>query len=362
MRGTDVHQEGLFSYVSPESRIPKQHPLRPIRQMVDAALSELSDQFEANYAQTGRPSIAPEKLVRALLLQVFYSIRSERLLCEQLDYNLLFRWFVGLSMDDAVWDHSTFSKNRDRLMQAEIAEAFFEQVLDQARAKGLTSDEHFSVDGTLIEAWASLKSFRPRDDSDDPPEGGSRNPDRNFRGERRKNETHASTTDPEAKLFRKGPGKEARLCYMGHVLTENRNGLVVDAALSQATGTAEREVALAMVEAIPGQHRITLGADKNYDTKEFIAGVRALNVTPHVAQNDTNRRSAIDGRTTRHVGYEISQRVRKRIEEVMGWGKDIGPVRKTKFRGADRIGFQWLLALTGYNLIRMRNIAAEVPG
>ena len=362
MRGADVHQEGLFSYVSPESRIPKQHPLRPIRQMVDAALSELSDQFEASYAQTGRPSIAPEKLVRALLLQVFYSIRSERLLCEQLDYNLLFRWFVGLSMDDAVWDHSTFSKNRDRLMQAKIAQAFFERVLAQARAKGLTSDEHFSVDGTLIEAWASLKSFRPRDESDDPPEGGGRNPDRDFHGERRKNDTHASTTDPEAKLFRKGPGKEARLCYMGHVLTENRNGLVVDAVLSQATGMAERDAALAMIKGIPGQHRITLGTDKNYDTKEFVAATRALNVTPHVAQNDTNRRSAIDGRTTRHVGYEISQRVRKRIEEVMGWGKDIGPVRKTKFRGAERVGFQWLLTLTGYNLIRMRNIAAEVPG
>lgn len=362
MRGTDVHQEGLFSYVSPESRIPKKHPLRPIRRMVDAALSELSDQFEASYAQTGRPSIAPEKLVRALLLQVFYSIRSERLLCEQLNYNLLFRWFVGLSMDDAVWDHSTFSKNRDRLMQAEIAEAFFEQVLGQARAKGLTSDEHFSVDGTLIEAWASLKSFRPRDGSDDPPAGGGRNPDRDFHGERRKNDTHASTTDPEAKLFRKGPGKEARLCYMGHVLTENRNGLVVDALLSQATGTAERDAALEMIEGIPGQHRITLGTDKHYDTKEFVAATRALNVTPHVAQNDTNRRSAIDGRTTRHVGYEISQRVRKRIEEVMGWGKDIGPVRKTKFRGTERISFQWLLTLTGYNLIRMRNISAEVPG
>lgn len=362
MRGTDVHQEGLFSYVSPESRIPKQHPLRPIRRMVDAALSELSDQFAASYAQTGRPSIPPEKLIRALLLQVFYSIRSERLLCEQLDYNLLFRWFVGLSMDDAVWDHSTFSKNRDRLMQAEIAEAFFEQVLAKAQAKGLTSDEHFSVDGTLIEAWASLKSFRPRDGSDDPPSGGGRNPDRDFHGERRRNETHASTTDPEAKLFRKGPGKEARMCYMGHVLTENRNGLVVGASLSQATGTAERDSALTLVEVIPGQHRITLGGDKNYDTQEFVAALRALNVTPHVAQNDTSRRSAIDGRTTRHAGYGISQRVRKRIEEAIGWSKDIGPVRKTKFRGVERVNFQWLLTLTGYNLIRMRNIAAEVPG
>jgi transposase len=362
MRGADVHQEGLFSYLSPESRIPKQHPLRPIREMVDAALSELSDQFETSYARLGRPSIPPEKLVRALLLQVFYSIRSERLLCEQLDYNLLFRWFVGLSIDDAVWDHSTFSKNRDRLMQANVAQAFFEQILAQAQAKGLTSDEHFSVDGTLIEAWASLKSFRSRDDSDDPPAGGGgRNPDRDFHGERRKNETHASTTDPEAKLFRKGPGKEARLSYMGHVLTENRNGLVVGARLSQATGKAERDVALELLEAIPGQHRITLGADKNYDTQDFVAKTRALNVTPHVAQNDSNRRSAIDGRTTRHIGYVISQRVRKRIEEVMGWGKDIGPVRKTKFRGLERVNFQWLLTLTGYNLIRMRNIAAEVP-
>jgi hypothetical protein len=243
-----------------------------------------------------------------------------------------------------------------------VAQAFFEQILAQAQAKGLTSDEHFSVDGTLIEAWASLKSFRSRDDSDDPPAGGGgRNPDRDFHGERRKNETHASTTDPEAKLFRKGPGKEARLSYMGHVLTENRNGLVVGARLSQATGKAERDVALELLEAIPGQHRITLGADKNYDTQDFVAKTRALNVTPHVAQNDSNRRSAIDGRTTRHIGYVISQRVRKRIEEVMGWGKDIGPVRKTKFRGLERVNFQWLLTLTGYNLIRMRNIAAEVP-
>jgi len=362
MRGADVHQEGLFSYVSPESRIPKRHPLRAIRQMVDEALAELSDQFEASYAQVGRPSIPPEKLIRALLLQIFYSIRSERLLCEQLDYNLLFRWFVGLSIDEAIWDHSTFSKNRDRLMQAEIAEAFFERVLSQARARKLTSDEHFSVDGTLIEAWASLKSYRRRDGSDDPPSGGGRNPDRDFHGERRKSDTHASTTDPDAQLFRKGKGKEARMYYMGHVLSENRNGLVVDAVLSQATGTAERDQALAMVETLPGQHRVTLGADKNYDTRDFIASVREYNVTPHVAQNDTNRRSAIDRRTTRHAGYETSQRVRKRIEEVMGWAKEIGPARKTKLRGVDRVNFQWLLTLAGYNLIRMRNIAAQAPG
>ena len=361
MRGADIHQEGLFSYVSPESRIPKRHPLRPIRQMVDTALSALSGEFQASYATTGRPSIAPEKLVRALLLQVFYSIRSERLLCEQLEYNLLFRWFVGLSMDDRVWSHSTFSKNRDRLMSANVAQAFFEQVLAQARDRGLTSDEHFSVDGTLIEAWASLKSFRPRDDSDDPGQGGGRNPDRDFHGERRKNDTHVSTTDPESKLFRKGKGKEARLVFMGHVLSENRNGLVVDARLSQANGRAEREAALDMVKAIPGRHRITVGADKNYDTGEFVATLRALDATPHVAQNNTHRRSAIDRRTTRHSGYAISQRVRKRIEEVMGWVKDIGPVRKTKFKGVERVGFQWLLALSGYNLIRMRNITMAMP-
>lgn len=361
MRGIDVHQEGLFSYVSPESRIPQRHPLRLIRVMVDQALSELTTSFEAMYASAGRPSIAPEKLLRALLLQIFYSIRSERLLCEQLDYNLLFRWFIGLSMDDAVWDHSTFSKNRDRLLESDIARQFFQAVLALAEARGLTSDEHFTVDGTLIEAWASLKSVRNKDDSDGPAGGGGRNPERDFRGEKRGNQTHASTTDPEARLYRKGPGKEARLCYMGHVLMENRHGLVVDGALTPATGTAERDQALAMVAERPGRCRITLGADKNYDTREFVANLRALTVTPHVAQNNTHRRSAIDGRTTRHSGYAVSQKVRKRIEEIMGWGKDTGPVRKTKLRGAKKVGFQWLLTLTGYNLVRMRNIAAAAP-
>lgn len=356
MRGSDVHQEGMFSYVSPEKRVPKEHPLRAVRTMVDVALVKLSDRFEAAYATEGRPSIAPEKLVRALLLQIFYSIRSERLLCEQLNYNLLFRWFVGLSMDEGIWDHSTFSKNRDRLLGAEVAEGFFQHVLEQARAKGLTSDEHFSVDGTLIEAWASLKSFRPRDGSDDPPSGGGRNAERDFHGEPRRNDTHASTTDPEAKLFRKGLGKEAKLSFMGHLLSENRNGLVVAAELSEANGTAERDVAVAMLEELEGQHRITLGGDKNYDTRDFVAKVRELNVTPHVAQNDTNRRSAIDARTTRHVGYALSQRVRKRIEEAFGWAKDIGPVRKTKLRGCDRVRFQWLLTFAGYNLVRMRNL------
>lgn len=361
MRGVDVHQEGLFSYLSPESRIPKRHPLRPVRAMVDRALSELEDRFAAMYAEVGRPSIAPEKLLRALLLQIFYSIRSERLLCEQLDYNLLFRWFVGLSMDDAVWERSSFSKNRDRLLESDIARGFFEAIVAQAEAEGLTSDEHFTVDGTLIEAWASLKSVRKKDGSDEPPAGGGRNPDRDFHGQQRKNDTHASATDPEAQLFRKGPGKEARLYYMGHVLMENRHGLVVDGALTQATGTAERDTAAEMVAKRPGRHRLTLGADKLYDTKDFVATLRELKVTPHVAQNDTNRRSAIDGRTTRHRGYSVSQRLRKRIEENFGWGKDIGPIRKTKLRGCKKIGFQLMLTLAGYNLIRMRNIFAEAP-
>lgn len=361
MRGVDVHQEGLFSYLSPESRIPKRHPLRPIRAMVDKALGELSTSFEAMYASAGRPSIAPEKLLRALLLQIFYSIRSERLLCEQLDYNLLFRWFIGLSMDDAVWDHSTFSKNRDRLLESDLARQFFEAVLAQAEAEGLTSDEHFTVDGTLIEAWASLKSVRKKDGSDEPPTGGGRNPDRHFHGEKRSNKTHASTTDPEAQLFRKGKSREARLYYLGHVLMENRHGLVVDGRLTPATGFAEREAAMAMVADRPGNHRITLGADKLYDTRDFVAGLRELTVTPHVAQNTKNRRSAIDARTTQHDGYAVSQKVRKRVEEIMGWGKEIGQVRKTKLRGKRKVGFQWLLTLTGYNLVRMRNILAEAP-
>jgi transposase len=361
MRGADVHQEGLFSYLSPESRIPKRHPLRPIRAMVDRALSELGGAFEAMYASAGRPSIAPEKLLRALLLQIFYSIRSERLLCEQLDYNLLFRWFIGLSMDDAVWDHSTFSKNRDRLLESDLARGFFAAIVAQAETEGLTSDEHFTVDGTLIEAWASLKSVRRKDGPDEPPPSGGRNPDRNFHGEKRSNKTHASSTDPEAQLFRKGKSREARLYYLGHVLMENRHGLVVDGSLTPANGFAERDQALAMLARRPGQQRITLAADKLYDTKDFVAGLRELKVTPHVAQNIKNRRSAIDGRTTRHDGYAVSQKVRKRVEEIMGWGKDIGPVRKTKLRGANKVGFQWLLTLSGYNLVRMRNILAEAP-
>ncbi|RME22033.1 MAG: IS5 family transposase [Deltaproteobacteria bacterium] len=364
MRGTDVHQESLFSYVSPESRIPKNHPLRPIRQMVDTALGELNELFEQIYATCGRPSIPPEKLLRALLLQVFYTIRSERLLVEQLDYNLLFRWFVGLSVDEPVWDHSTFSKNRDRLLASEVAVAFFHQVLERARRAGLTSDEHFSVDGTLIEAWASMKSFRRKDEGDggdDPGEGG-RNPSRDFRGEKRSNETHESKTDPDARLYRKGEGDKARLCYLGHVLMENRHGLVVDVETTRATGRAEREAAVDMLHRLPVKRRVTLGADKAYDTRAFVEDCRILDVTPHVAQNDTNRRSAIDGRTTRHPGYEVSIRVRKRIEEVFGWLKTVGGVRKTRYRGLERVAFHLQLTVTAWNLVRMRNLDALAPG
>ena len=275
MRGTDVHQEGLFSYLSPESRIPKRHPLRPVREMVDIALSELSGQFESMYSDTGRRSIPPEKLLRALLLQILYSIRSERMLCEQLDYNLLFRWFIGLSMDDPVWDHSTFSKNRDRLLESDIARGLFDAILAQAEARDLTSDEHFTVDGTLIEAWASLKSVRAKDGSDDPPEGGGRNPERDFHGQKRKNDTHESSTDPESRLYRKGRGKEARFYYMGHVLMENRHGLVVDGDLTEASGTAERDTAVDMLAERPGTQRITVGGDKLYDTKGFVAELRS---------------------------------------------------------------------------------------
>jgi transposase len=335
MRGSDAATGSLFSYVDLEARVPKQHPLRPIRRLADAALGELWADFERLYAPLGRPSIPPERLIRALLLQAFYSIRSERQLMEQLGYNLLFRWFVGLGIDDPVWDVTVFTKNRDRLLEGEVAKRLLAAVLNQAEVKGLLSDEHFSVDGTLIQAWASMKSFRPKDGSGEPPAPG-RNGERDFHGEKRSNATHASTSDPEARLFRKGRGKEAKLCFMGHALMENRHGLVVDSLVSGATGTAERDEARGMVEAMPGRHRITLGADKHFDTQGFVAGVRALNATPHVAQNTTNRRSAIDGRTTRHPGYALSQRARKRIEEAFGWIKEVALLRRARHRGKDR--------------------------
>lgn len=354
MRGGDLRTDGLFSYVSCEARVPGDHPLRPIRAIVDDALEGLSSEFAKLYAPIGRPSIPPEKLLRALLLQAFYSVRSERQLMEQLDYNLLFRWFTGLGVDDRVWDVTVFTKNRDRLLRGDIAAKFFHAVLGQPEVKALLSDEHFTVDGTLIEAWASMKSFKPKDGrGDDPPAGGGgRNTERDFHGEKRSNATHASTTDPDAKLLRKGRGKEARLCHMGHLLMENRNGLIVDALVTTATGTAERDAACAMLARQPGRHRATLGADKGYDTADFVAAVRALNVVPHVAQT-TGRRSVIDRRTTRHPGYAVSQRIRKRVEEGFGWIKTTGGFRKTRHRGTARVGWLFTLTAAACNLVRL---------
>jgi len=359
MRGSDGRSEGLFSYVSCEARVPADHPLRPIRSIVDEALEVLSSEFEGLYASVGRPSIAPEKLLRALLLQAFYSIRSERQLMEQLDYNLLFRWFVGLSMDAPIWDVSVFTKNRERLLDGEVAAKFLGAVVSQARVRKLLSDEHFSVDGTLIEAWASMKSFRPKDGSGEPP-GAGRNGERRFHGEKRSNETHASTTDPEAKLYRKGDGQAAKLAFMGHVLMENRNGLAVAARLTEASGTAERAAALTLVDDHrPARGRITLGADKAYDVVDFIEALRARRVTPHVTidghltKTGKRRKTAVDRRTTRHAGYAVSLRVRKRIEEIFGWIKTTANLRKTRHRGRARVGWMFTLAVAAYNLVRI---------
>ena len=359
MRGDDPQQAAMFSYIAPEERVPPEHPWRSIRLMVDAVLKELSPQCDALYSHTGRPSIAPEQLLRALLLQVLYTVRSERLLMEQLAYNLLFRWFVGLNRDDLIWDASTFSKNRERLLEGDVAHAFFDHVLAQARERELLSDEHFTVDGTLIEAWAGQKSFtRQEAKPPTPPPDDPGNPSIDFRGERRTNATHASTTDPEARLYKKAKGQEAKLAYWGHVLRENRHGLVVDTDVTQATGTAEREAALTMAEAIPGQQRITLGADKNYDTRNFVRELRELRVTPHVAQNTSGRSSAIEGRTTRHPGSAVSQRKRKGVEEIFGWMKTVGLLRKTRYRGVARVGWMFTFAAAVYNLVRMRTLAA----
>jgi transposase len=355
MRGEDSKQEAMFSYISPEKRVPAEHPLRPIRAMVDTVLGEMSPRFAQRYSDVGRPSIAPERLLRALLLQIFYSVRSERLLMEQLDYNLLFRWFVGLAMDDKVWDHSVFSQNRDRLLNEEIAEVFFQRVL--GLAKPHLSDEHFTVDGTLIEAWASHKSFR-RKKNGDAPGGGNRAVD--FHGEKRGNQTHQSTTDPDARLYKKSTGSEAKLCYLGHLLTENRHGLVVGAEVTVATGTAERETALRLIKRQAGTQRITVGGDKNFDTHHFVEKLRKMNVTPHVAQN-TERRggSAIDERTTRHPGYALSQQKRKRIEPSFGWMKIIGMLKKVKLRGLEKV--RWLFKFVGAacNLYRLSRLPAE---
>jgi transposase len=357
MRGADHQQSSMFSYISAERRVSKDHPLRAIRAMTDAALGELSPRFDAIYASEGRPSIPPEKLLRALLLQVLYTVRSERQLMEQLDYNLLFRWFVGLAIDDPVWDVTVFTKNRDRLLAGEIAKGFFTAVVEQARTQGLLSAEHFTVEGTLIEAWAGHKSF-PRKDGTaptTPPDDDPGNPSVDFHGQRRRNHTHQSTTDPQALLARKGEGKEAKLSYAGHVLMENRQGLAVDGCVTQATGRAEPEAALTLVEELPGWGRVTLGADKGYDRKEFIQELREHQVTPHLACQP-NR--IIDARTTSHCGYAISQRKRKRIEEIFGWLKTVAGLRKTRHRGVARVGWTFTFALAAYNLVRMRNLLA----
>ena len=363
MRGADHRSEPLFSYVSCEARVPADHPLRAIRALVDEALEVLSAQFDALYAKVGRPSIPPEKLLRALLLQAFYSIRSERQLMEQLDYNLLFRWFVGLPMDAAVWDPTVFSKNRDRLLAGDIAAQFLAAVVNQKRVQGLLSAEHFSVDGTLIQAWASMKSFRRKDEGDEPPAGDppsrGRNAEANFRGEKRSNDTHASRTDPDARLYRKGNGQSSVLCFMGHLLMENRNGLVVDAELTRASGTAEREAALAMLDRRGRCRRITLGADKAYDVRGFVGDLRQRRVTPHVARDNhltktgKRRTSAIDARTTRHAGYAVSQCIRKRIEEGFGWIKTVAGLDQTRHRGIDWVGWMFGLTAAAYNLIRL---------
>jgi transposase len=364
MRGSDAGSGSLFSYVDLEQRVPAKHPLRVIKTIVDDVLVSLDAEFERLYQDTGRQSIAPERLLRASLLQAFYSVRSERQLMEQIDYNLLFRWFVGLGIDDAVWDHSTFSKNRDRLLDADVAAKFLEAVLRHRKVKLFLSDDHFSVDGTLVEAWASLKSFRAKDGGDEPPSPG-RNGERDFHGEKRANDTHVSTTDPDAKLYRKGNGQPAKLCFMGHVLMENRNGLVVKAHLGEASGTAEREAAFLMItRASPGSGRITLGADKAYDAASFIEDLRQMAVTPHIARNDAatktgkRRRSRIDARTTRHTSYAASQRVRKRIEEAFGWAKTIAGLAKTKLRGTPRNAFKFTFTMAAYNLIRMPKLLA----
>jgi transposase len=362
MRGEEQQQNHIFSYLSPEARVRKDHPLRCMRAMVDEVLSQLSRRFDKMYARVGRPSIAPEKLLRAQLLQMLYSIRSERLLMEEMDYNLLFRWFVGLNADEVVWDATTFTKNRDRLLEADVAKEFLLRVVAQAEAKGLTSDEHFTVDGTLLEAWASLKSFRPKEEKQPPAPDDPGNPTVDFHGEKRSNETHESKTDPEALLARKGKGKEAKLSYNGNLLVENRNGLIMDAEVFQANGTAERDAALIMLEQIPGSQPVTVGGDKGFDTQEFVKECRHMRVTPHVAQNLQRRGgSAVDGRTTRQAGYAISQRKRKRIEECFGWLKTVALLRKVRHRGVCKVHWIFTLACAAYNLVRMRNLAAKVP-
>jgi transposase len=353
MRGDEKQQDGMFSYVSMEKRVPQNHPLRGIRHRVDEILKAMSKRFDELYAVNGRPSIPPERLLRALLLQIFYSIRSERLLMEQLDYNLLFRWFVGLEMDEEVWNHAVFSKNRERLLNEEVAREFFREVLKQAKRH--LSKEHFTVDGTLIEAWASQKSFQRKDNNDDDPQSGA-----NFHGEKRTNQTHESKTDPDARLYKKSRGSEAKLSYLGHVMVENRNGLIVEAMVTHADGRAEADAALLMADEMrsrKGGKRFTLGADKAYDSRELVSTLQAMEITPHIAQNNKNRRSAVDGRTTRHRGYALSQSKRPIIERTFGWLKTVAGIRKVKLRGLEKVSWLFQYAAAAYNLWRIPKLS-----
>ncbi|MGA2190425.1 MAG: IS5 family transposase [Steroidobacteraceae bacterium] len=361
MRGTDIHQSGLFSYVSLESRVPQEHPLRGIKALLDEALEGMSGDFDRVYTSEGRPSIPPERLVRASTLQILYSIRSERLLCEQLDYNLLFRWFVGLSIDEPIWDHSSFTKNRDRLIEAKVARKLLRRIVRKARVAHLLSNEHFSVDGTLIESWAAVKSMRRRDGKDEPP-GPGRDPTVDWHGEKRSNETHVAPKDPEAKLFCKGRGQAAKLCYMGHTLMDHRHGLIVDVEVRQADGYAERETAIKLLDRNDWRGRRTVSADKAYDTVQFVADCRDRNITPQVAMNiHVKHSSAIDARTTRHAGYLASQRVRKRIEECFGWSKDGRPLRKMKLYGKRKVEFLTTLTVGIYTMLRVTNLLRAPP-
>ena len=360
MRGNDPRNDSMFSYVTPEARVRPDHPLRPIRRMTDAALARLSPRFDRLYSTTGRPSIPPEKLLRALLLQMLYSIRSERLLMEELDYSVLYRWFVGLSLDDPVWDATTFTKNRDRLLDGDIADAFFAEVLAAIKDEGLLSDEHFTVDGTLLEAWASHKSFQPKDARRPPPDD-PKNPTVNFHGQARRNDTHESTTDPDARLYKKASGREAKLGYLGHLLTENRHGFIIDTAVTEASGTAERDAAITMLGELPlTTRRVTVAADKAYDVRAWVAAVRRMGITPHVAQNEFGYGgSAIDDRTTRHAGYRLSHRKRKLVEQAFGWLKTVALFRKLRHRGGRLVDWLFSFGAAAYNLVRWRNLVAQ---
>ena len=354
MRGEQSGQSQLFSYVPMEAQIPASHPLRAIRDLVDPVLARMSGEFDKMYAKRGRPSIPPEQLLKALLLQVLFTIRSEFQLVESIRFNLLYRWFVGLNADETVWDETVFSKNRDRLLAGEIARKFFEEVLAEAESRKLLSKNHFSVDGTLIEAWASQKSFKEKGEDDDQDDSsGGRNPEANFHGERRTNDTHGSTTDPESKLYKKSKGSEAKLAFLGHVMMENRNGIAVDVRVTEANGTAERDAALSMAEDLEGDHRKTIGADKNYDVRAHNERLRSLNITPHPA---TKKNTMIDERTKRHAGYDVSQKIRKRIEEIFGWSKTVGPMRKVHFRGRRKVEWLFQFTVAVYNLVRIRNL------